>query len=68
LDESDRDAVAIEVKALANGEKSKFQAARRFLIREGQVLWAHTTMALIRNDEGHADHLVVLLEKAGEPT
>ena len=66
LDESDREAVAREVDALAKGEKAKFEAARRFLIREGKVLWAHTTMALIRNDEGHPDHLVVVLERAGE--
>jgi PAS domain S-box-containing protein len=65
LDESDQEPVAREMDALAKGEKGRFEAARRFMIREGHVLWAHTTMALIRNDEGHPDHLIVVLERSG---
>jgi PAS domain S-box-containing protein len=66
LDESDQEPVAMELEALASGEKGRFEAARRFMTREGQVLWAHTTMALIRSDEGHPDHVLVVLERAGE--
>jgi len=66
LDESDREAVSKEIEALSRGERARFEAARRFLVREDRVTWAHTTMALIRNAEGEPDHLVVLLEGVGE--
>jgi PAS domain S-box-containing protein len=64
LDQSDQEPVARELEALTRGEKGRFEAARRFLIHEGHVLWAHTTMALIKNDEGHPDHVLVVLERA----
>jgi PAS domain S-box-containing protein len=66
LEESDQEAVRLELEALASGDREKFESARRFLTREGHVAWAHTTMALIRNADGAPDHLVVLLEEAGE--
>jgi len=66
LDDSDREPVAREMEALASGEKGRFEAARRFMIGDGHVLWAHTTMALIKNEEGHPDHVLVVMERAGE--
>jgi len=66
LDESDREAVSKEIEALSKGERARFEAARRFIPSEGTVIWAHTTMDLIRTADGNPDHLVVLLEEAGE--
>ncbi|MFH1764412.1 MAG: response regulator [Gemmatimonadota bacterium] len=66
LDETDREAVSKELEALAKGERARFESARRFLVREDQVVWAHTTMVLIRDADGAPDHLVVLLEGVGE--
>jgi PAS domain S-box-containing protein len=66
LDESDQEPVAKELEALASGEKGRFEAARRFMTRGGEVLWAHTTMALIRNEEGRPDHVLVVLERVDQ--
>ena len=66
LDERDQEAVSKELEALSRGERARFEAARRFLVREGQVAWAHTTMVLIRDADGAPDHLVALLEGVGE--
>ncbi len=64
LNESDKEPVAKELEALANGEAGRFEAARRFMTKDGEVFWTHTTMALIRNDEGHPDQVLVVVEKA----
>ena len=66
LEDSDKEAVQKEMATLAEGERSRFEAARRFLVREGHVIWAHTTSLLIRNEEGEPDHLMVLLERVEE--
>jgi PAS domain S-box-containing protein len=63
LDETDREAVGKEMKALSSGSRARFEAARRFLNRDGKLFWAHTTMSLIRNEEGAPSHLVVVAEK-----
>ena len=62
LDESDKEPVLREMEALTRGEKNRFEAARRFMVRDGQVLWAHTTMALIRDEEGHPEQVIVVVE------
>ena len=66
LEEADREAVARELEVLGRGERTKFEAARRFTDQEGKVLWAHLTSILIRSQEGEPDHLMVLLDPAGE--
>jgi PAS domain S-box-containing protein len=66
LDEGDKAPVSKELEALASGKRTKFEAARRFMGQQGQLIWAHATMTLIKNAEGAPDHLVVLLERAGE--
>jgi PAS domain S-box-containing protein len=66
LDDSDQEAVAREMEALTRGEKGRFEAARRFVTREGRVLWAHTTMALIHDEEGHPDHVIVVVEETSQ--
>jgi PAS domain S-box-containing protein len=66
LEENDKEAVGKELEALAKGERPRFEAARRFQIREGEIIWAHTTSVLIRNADGDPDHLMVLLERVAE--
>jgi len=66
LDEGDKAPVSKELEALASGERNKFEAARRFLKRDGEVIWAHATMILIKNGDGDPHHLVVMLERVGE--
>lgn len=65
VDESDREAVAKEMDALAKGERARFEAARKFLNGDGKLFWAHSTMALIRDDAGAPSHLVVVAEVVG---
>jgi len=65
LDEGDKEAVLVELKALAKGERVRFEAARRFMNKDGAVSWAHTTTALVRGDDGAPNHLVVVVEAAG---
>lgn len=65
LEESDREAVAREMEALASGQRTRFEAARRFLTADGSMKWAHTTSILMRNDEGRPDHIMVVTEPTG---
>ncbi len=66
LDESDREAVGMEFQTLARGERGKFESARRFMIREGDIQWGHTTAILIRDEAGSPDHMVVIVENVGK--
>lgn len=63
LDEGDREAVSMELTALVKGEKGRFEAARRFRMAEGEVIWANLATTLIRDAGGAPDHIVVVLEK-----
>jgi PAS domain S-box-containing protein len=64
VDESDRESAGKELEILARGERPRFEAARRFLSRDGKAVWAHSTSILIRDEEGDPDHLMVVLERA----
>jgi PAS domain S-box-containing protein len=66
LDEGDQAPVSKELEVLASGERAKFEAARRFMVGEGRVVWAHASMILIRDGDGAPHHLVALLEKVGK--
>jgi PAS domain S-box-containing protein len=66
LDEGDQAPVSKELEALASGERAKFESARRFMVGEGRVVWAHASMILVRDGDGAPHHLVALLEKVGK--
>jgi PAS domain S-box-containing protein len=66
LDEADQEAVKKELDSLARGERARFEAARRFLVREGVVKWAHTTATIIRGEDGIPDSILVVIEEAAE--
>jgi len=66
LDEADREAVGKEMKALVSGQRPRFEAARRFLTREGRAVWAHTTSVLIRDQAGEPHHVMIVTERVGE--
>jgi PAS domain S-box-containing protein len=67
LAESDREAVRKEFEALARAERTKFEAARRYLTLGGDPFWAHTTTTLIRELEGGPCRMVVMVEKEDTP-
>ncbi len=62
LVKDDRPAVARELAALARGERSTLEAERRFRTKGDGEVWARASLSLIRNREGEADHLIVLLD------
>ena len=62
LVEDDQPAVVRELEALARGERSNLGAERRFRTRDDSEVWARASMSLVRNREGEADHLIVLLD------
>jgi PAS domain S-box-containing protein len=64
LDDRDREAVAKEFETLTRGDHSRFEAARRYVGPAGEVFWAHTTTALIRDSDGGPSRLIVMLDGA----
>lgn len=62
LVKDDQPAVVRELEALARGERSNLGAERRFQTRDNTEVWARASMSLVRNREGEADHLIVLLD------
>ncbi len=66
LDEGDRAASEKELEALSKGERTKFDAARRFTDPEGRTTWAHATIVLVRGPDGEPNQLVLVLENVRE--
>ena len=48
--------------ALKRGERPAFTQEKRYLHRDGTVLWGRVTVTLIRNEQMHPDYLMVVLE------
>lgn len=48
--------------ALKRGERPAFTQEKRYLHRDGSVLWGRVTVTLIRNEQMHPDYLMVVLE------
>lgn len=63
LDRGDQAPVLRDLGTLSREEVNQVSATRRFLTTDGAVVTAQTSMALIRDREGHPDHIVVVLEK-----
>jgi len=66
LVKDDRPAVLRELEALARGERNHLRAERRFGTRDGAEAWARASMTLVRNREGDADHMVILLDDVSD--
>ena len=49
-------------EALKRGERPAFTQEKRYLHRDGSVLWGRVTVTLIRNEQMHPDYLMVVLE------
>ncbi|GKQ66100.1 GGDEF domain-containing protein [Aeromonas caviae] len=48
--------------ALKRGERPAFTQEKRYLHRDGTVLWGRVTVTLIRNEQMYPDYLMVVLE------
>lgn len=47
---------------LRRGERPAFTQEKRYLHRDGSVLWGRVTVTLIRNEQLHPDYLMLVLE------
>ncbi|UNU31656.1 sensor domain-containing phosphodiesterase [Aeromonas hydrophila] len=47
---------------LKRGERTAFTQEKRYLHRDGQVLWGRVTVTLVRDDQLQPDYLMVVLE------
>jgi PAS domain S-box-containing protein len=65
LERGDQAPVLRDLGALSREEVNQVSASRGFQTRDGAVVQAQTSMALIRDKEGQADHLVVVVEGVG---
>jgi PAS domain S-box-containing protein len=62
LDKNDQAPFLGGLEDLSRGMRTRLEAERRFLGKDGTLIWARTTTVLIRNGEGEPDHVVVVLE------
>jgi PAS domain S-box-containing protein/diguanylate cyclase (GGDEF)-like protein len=51
---------------LLNGRRALYQAERRFLRKDGSIMWARTTTSLVRDPLGRPKYLVGLFEDVTE--
>ncbi|MGR2462875.1 PAS domain S-box protein, partial [Salmonella enterica] len=47
---------------LKRGERTAFTQEKRYLHRDGQVLWGRVTVTLVRDEHLQPDYLMVVLE------
>jgi len=66
VDEGDREAATEELARVATGAVDSSASERRYIAADGTVLWARTRTGLVRDLDGHPDHLIVLLEDVAE--
>lgn len=65
-DDSDRAALAGELRRVSNGLTEVSEAHRRFVASDDEIIWARTRSGLVRSAKGHPDHMLVLLEDLAE--
>jgi PAS domain S-box-containing protein len=55
-----------DLAALSRGNRDEIVGERRYQGPEGAVIWARTTLLLVRDPEGKPDHLLLLLDDLSE--
>lgn len=65
-DDADREALASEVGLLVAGTHEVSEMERHLVAADGEPLWARTRMGLVRDAQGHPDHLLILFEDVAE--
>ncbi|MFQ5535947.1 MAG: PAS domain S-box protein [Gemmatimonadota bacterium] len=64
--EEEAEEVETDIRSLATESAVVAQGQRRFRDAGGELVWARTRMGLVRNPEGHPDHLMTLFEDVAE--
>ncbi|MBI3561112.1 MAG: PAS domain S-box protein [Gammaproteobacteria bacterium] len=58
----DLHASLINVKSLLSGAIANFSQDKRYVGKDGSLIWAHLTTTLMRNDQGAPDYFITVLE------
>lgn len=62
----DLDSDLSRVEALLAGDISQYQMDKRYITRDGALVWATLTVALVRRDDGTPDYFVSVVEDVEE--
>jgi len=57
----DRETVDAQFGPLARGDVDHYEADRRYVREDGETIWVHAAVSLVRNEEGAADFVIVML-------
>ncbi|PWB78558.1 MAG: hypothetical protein C3F15_01240 [Holophagae bacterium] len=60
----DLEAAASNVARAIAGEFGTFSSERRFLRKDGSVIWVDNTVSLVRGDQGHPRYLIAMVTDA----
>jgi diguanylate cyclase (GGDEF)-like protein/PAS domain S-box-containing protein len=58
----DGEMVAAQFGSLARGEVDHYEGDRRYLRPDGETIWVHAAVSLVRNEEGAPEFVIVMLE------
>ena len=62
----DRHIGAAEMKTIANGEIDTANVQKRYLHKDGKIIWGETTINLIRNLEGDPQYFLAIMQNITE--
>jgi PAS domain S-box-containing protein len=62
----DRQIGKAEMVAIVKGEIVKSQVQKRYLRKDGQVIWGEVTISLIRDTNGHAQYFLAIIQNITE--
>jgi PAS domain S-box-containing protein len=60
----DRSAAAANVRHLVDGDEESFTSERRFLRKDGTVIWVDNTVSLLRDENGAPRYLIAMVSEA----
>ena len=62
----DREEAGLLHDKIKSGEKPKYSREKRYLRKDGSVVWAHTTVSPVRETEGQIKHIIIVVEDITE--
>jgi PAS domain S-box-containing protein len=64
--EEDRQESQRQAKAMIAGKQDHFRMEKRYLHKEGDVVWAQTAVSIVRDDNGAPQYFITLVEDVTE--
>ncbi|MEO8617132.1 MAG: PAS domain S-box protein [Luteolibacter sp.] len=58
----DRDAHAKPIAQLLRGETALYEAEKRYLRKDGKIIWVHVNATLLRDADGHPDRSMAVIQ------